>query len=142
MAVGGDGLLVVVDGLPGGVLAGEVGPAGYRVAQAIAAANLGHGRLVIADCVNPVAESRQAWRDVATRAGARLLEIEVVCPDVAEHRRRVETRRSDVPGLIPPSWQSVTRHRYEPWDRPCLILDTARLDPDEAVAAVEGAIGR
>jgi hypothetical protein len=97
---------------------------------------------VIVDCVNPVAESRRAWREVAARAEARILELEIICSDTAEHRRRVEGRRSDIPGLSPPSWQSVMHHEYEPWDRPRLVLDTARLSPEEAVDAVERSIGR
>jgi predicted kinase len=124
------------------VLAGDVGPAGYGVANAVAEANLAHGQMVVADCVNPVVESRQAWRETAVRAGAPILEIEVICSDAAEHRRRVEERQSDLPGLSPPRWQSVRRHRYEPWDRPPLVLDTARLSPEEAVVIVERSIGR
>lgn len=125
-----------------GVLAGDVGPAGYGVANAVAEANLAYGRMVVADCVNPVVESRQAWRETAVRAGAPILEIEVICSDAAEHRRRVEERRSDLPGLSPPSWPSVRRHRYEPWDRPHLVLDTAQLSPEEAIVLVERSIGR
>lgn len=43
------------------VLTGDVGPAGYEVANALAACNLAVGRTVVADCVNPVAESRAGW---------------------------------------------------------------------------------
>jgi predicted kinase len=39
-----------------------VGVAGYAVANALAAENLKLGRIVIADCVNPVLASRVAWR--------------------------------------------------------------------------------
>ena len=124
-----------------GVLAGDVGPAGYGVANVLAEANLISGRTVVADCVNPVAESRMAWRGVAARASVRLVEVEVICSDPAEHRRRVEGRTSDIPGLTPPTWQSVMRHDFQPWDRARLVLDTARLSPDQAIAAVEDHIG-
>ena len=124
-----------------GVLASDVGPAGYGVANALAEANLVGGRVVVADCVNPVAESRLAWRGVAVRALVRLIEVEVVCSDLTEHRRRVEERTSDIPGLTPPTWQSVMRHGFQPWDRARLVLDTAPLSPEQAVAAVEGHIG-
>src|SRR4051812_17310242 len=70
-----------------GMLAGDVGPAGYVVAYALAASNLALGRPVVADCVNPLAITRRAWRDVAARAAAPILEVEVLCSDVAEHRR-------------------------------------------------------
>jgi predicted kinase len=120
-----------------GVLAGDVGPAGYGVANALAEGNLFVGRTVVIDCVNPVAESRQAWKAIALRAAARLIEVEIICSDPLEHRRRVEGRISDIPGLMSPTWEAVLRHDYEPWEEPHLIIDTARLNPDEAVFAVE-----
>ena len=125
-----------------GVLAGGVGPSGYAVAQAIAADNLAQGRSVVADCVNPVAASRDGWRAVAARAALPLLDVEVVCSDVDEHRRRVTTRVVDIAGLAPPSWDSVLTHDYESWDRPRLVLDSATLSVDEAVAGVVEAVAR
>src|SRR5919109_2504436 len=71
-----------------GISAADIGPAGYTVANALAASNLANGCLVIADCVNPVRESRQGWRTTAARAHKPLLEVEVVCSDPIEHRRR------------------------------------------------------
>lgn len=120
-----------------GVLAAGVGPAGYGVANALASSNLGLGRPVVADCVNPVAESRAAWRAVAARAGAQLVEVELVCSDPEEHRRRVEERRPDIPGHVLPTWASAREHHYEPWREPRLVLDTAKLGADAAVAAIE-----
>jgi predicted kinase len=125
-----------------GVLAGDVGPSGYAVAQSIAEANLADGRTVVADCVNPVAATREGWRGVATRAGAQLVEVEVVCSDVAEHRRRVTSRAADIPGLKLPTWEAVQRRAYEEWDRPRLIVDTANLSAAEAVARVIDAAER
>ncbi len=43
----------------------DMGPAGYLVGYAIAADNLKLANNVIADSVNPLAITRQAWRDVA-----------------------------------------------------------------------------
>lgn len=40
----------------------DIGPAGYLAAYAIAADNLRLGNVVIADAVNPIAITRQAWR--------------------------------------------------------------------------------
>ncbi len=125
-----------------GVLVGTVGASGYAVAQALAVANLSNGRIVVADCVNPVAASREGWRAVTARAGVRLIEVEVVCPDAQEHRRRVEGRVSDIPGLVPPSWETIQRLDYEPWDRPRLVIDSATSSPSDAVAAVLGAVAR
>ncbi len=66
----------------------------------------------------------------------RLIEVEVVCSDPQEHRHRVEGRLSDIPGLVPPSWEAIQRLDYEPWDRPRLVIDSAALSPSEAVSAV------
>jgi len=120
-----------------GIAAAEVGPAGYLVANALALSNLQNGRLVIADCVNPVRESREGWRVTAARAQKPLLEVEIVCSDTIEHRRRVEERHSDIDGLTPPTWQSVLAHEYSPWAEPHLVIDTASLALREAVEIVE-----
>jgi predicted kinase len=90
-----------------------IGAAGYAAANEIAVDNLVLGRPVGADCVNPVRDSRLGWRHVAARAGCRMAEIELVCSDAAEHRRRVETRSADSPGLILPSWDEVRRREYD-----------------------------
>lgn len=116
---------------------GDVGPAGYVVAYALAASNLGIGRPVVADCVNPVRASRQAWREVGSQAFAPVIEIEVICSDEMEHRRRVEGRQPDIAGFGLPSWQSVQAHEYEMWTEPRLVIDTATLAPEEAVAVIE-----
>jgi hypothetical protein len=72
-------------------------------------------RSVIADCVNPVMASRNGWRETALRCAARLVEIEIVCSDLAEHRRRVEGRVADIEGLVLPSWDDISSRIYEPW---------------------------
>ncbi|NCE93730.1 AAA family ATPase [Pseudomonas sp. L13] len=118
-----------------GVLAGDVGASGYGVANALALSNLRLGQRVIADCVNPVQDSRDAWQAVAIAAGVALINIEVVCSDQQAHRRRVEGRVSDIPGLVPPTWESVQVHEYERWETPPFRLDTAQMTPAEAVAA-------
>ncbi len=123
-----------------GVLAGDVGSAGYGVAQALAEANLGDGRVVVADGVNPVAASRAGWRAVAARAGVPIVEIELVCSDPREHRRRVEGRVSDIMGLPAPTWQAVESHPYQPWPEPHVVIETGGLTPDEALLAAERCI--
>jgi hypothetical protein len=65
--------------------------AGYRVAYAVAEDNLRLGQTVIADSVNPVPATRDAWLDAANRAQVRAREVEVTCSDSQEHRTRVET---------------------------------------------------
>ena len=114
-----------------------VGPNGYVIANALAAENLAIGRTVIADCVNPVAASRNGWRETADRHAARLIEIELVCSDVALHRRRVESRIVDVSGHKQPAWDDVVKRDYDPWDREHLVLDTAVDSVDRLVDRAE-----
>jgi predicted kinase len=118
------------------VLAGDVGASGYGVANALARSNLRLGQAVVADCVNPVKESRDAWKTSAATAGVALLDVRVICSDRQEHQRRVETRTGDIPGLAPPTWESVLAHEYEAWAEVPLTLDTALMTPDQAVTRV------
>lgn len=108
-----------------GVVPGSIDDAGYRVLYAVAQDNLNLGRDVIADSVNPWMLTRNAWRDVGLRSDARVVEIETVCSDAQEHRRRVETRVNDIPGLVPPDWEAVIGRDYHSWDREHLKVDTA-----------------
>ncbi|WP_186419925.1 AAA family ATPase [Bosea sp. CS1GBMeth4] len=117
---------------------GDVGPAGYVVALAVAGGNLSLGIAVVADCVNPVAESRAAWRELARSSATPHLDIEVVCSDKAEHRRRVEQRSSDIPGFAVPDWAAVETHDYQPWTSDRLIVDTAVLSVEDALSLIEG----
>ncbi|OPA88095.1 kinase [Pseudomonas fluorescens] len=114
-----------------------VGASGYGVANGLALSNLRLGHRVIVDCVNPVRESREAWKAVALAAGVELRNIQVICSDRLEHQRRVEARTGDIPGLTPPSWQSVLAHEYEPWDEPPLTIDTAVMTLEQTVAALK-----
>lgn len=71
-----------------------VGPAGYVVGYALAEENLRQGLTVIAESVNPLTVTRDAWRETAVRAGVSAVEVKVVCSDRDEHRgvRAVEPR--------------------------------------------------
>ncbi len=124
----------------GVLIAGEVGAAGYMAAYALARAQLVQGLRVLVDCVNPLPVTRDAWRAVARDAQALLLEVEVVCSDPVEHRRRVEQRVLDVPGLVAPTWTSVLQHDYAPWNVAPLVIDTARMDADQAALQVLAAV--
>ena len=109
---------------------------GYAVAYAVAEDNLRLGRRVIADCVNPWPLTRNEWRAVANRAGVPEINVEVVCSDVTEHRRRVESRAPDIAGHTVPTWADVERRDYRPWEGERIIIDTARLDVHASVAAI------
>jgi len=108
-----------------GVVSQSLNDAGYRAGYAVAEDNLRSGRTVIADSVNPLKITRDAWIGVADLAQVSAVEVEVVCSDPEQHKRRVETRASDVEGLRPPTWQEVVSREYEPWERPHIVIDTA-----------------
>jgi predicted kinase len=109
-----------------GILHGAIDDAGYRVAYVIAEDNLRMGRTVVADCVNPIQITRDAWIGVANRAQAKTVEVEIVCSDPRQHRQRVENRVPDIPGLKLPGWDEVISREYEPWQRKHIVIDTAR----------------
>lgn len=109
---------------------------GYRAAYALAIDNLRLGLDVVGDSVNSWMETRDAWRGAGMVAGADVIEIEVICSDAAEHRRRVETRTTDVPGLTPPTWDEVAGRDYRPWSRERLVIDTAGRSVDACVDAI------
>jgi predicted kinase len=128
--------------LESGIVTGSVDDAGYRAAYAVAEDNLRLGRDVIGDSVNGWPETRDAWRSAALRSRARCIEVEVICSDLREHRRRVETRNSEVPGLILPDWQAVISRDYQPWSRDHLTVDTAGRSVEDSVIRVRAAIAK
>ncbi|MEU1193506.1 AAA family ATPase [Streptomyces sp. NPDC005859] len=113
-----------------------VGPAGYVVGYALAEEHLRQGLTVLAESVNPLGVTRDAWRDCAVRAGVRCVEVEVVCSDADEHRERARARTVDVPGLPLPGWEQITGREYEVWARDRVVVDTAGRTPEDSAAAL------
>ena len=97
---------------------------GYQLAYRIAADNLRLGISVAADSCNPINLTRREWERVAGDTGARYVNIEVACSDLREHRRRVETRLSTVPGLRLPTWRDVADREYDDWTVDRVVVDT------------------
>ncbi len=112
------------------------GPEGYLAARDLAEDNLRVGRIVIVDSVNPLAITRAYWRETAARMAVELVEIEVVCSDRRQHRLRVESRVTDVPGLVLPTWQQVLHREYEPWTT-AHVIDTAGRTLEESSSQAE-----
>lgn len=115
--------------------------AGYRVGYAIARDNLALGRIVIADSVNPLPVTRTAWRDVAAATGTRSIDVEIICSNRDEHRRRVKRRVPDIPGFWLPTWQDVVDRDYRSRDDARIIVDTADCTADEGVRMIMSKIG-
>lgn len=110
--------------------------AGYLAASAVAQSNLLLGHSVIADTVNPLQVTRDLWANTARLANASLLNIEIVCSDEATHRKRVETRHSDIEGFSVPSWQKVVDRTYEAWIEVDLRIDTFSTSLPDAIRMI------
>ncbi|MEU5262262.1 AAA family ATPase [Amycolatopsis sp. NPDC021455] len=106
--------------------------AGYVTGYALARDQLANGVDVVAECVNPLKITRDAWR----AAGSRVLEVELVCSDPRRHRARVEERAAGIPGHRLPTWRDVVEREYEPWDRDHLVVDTAATSTAECVELI------
>ena len=91
---------------------------------------------MIVECVNPTGLTRDGWVGTAEVAGAELVEVEVICSDEEEHRRRAEVRRSDVEGLVKPAWTAILEREYEPWLRTPLVVDSAITSPESAAQRI------
>lgn len=98
---------------------------GYRLAYRIAADNLRLGLNVVADSCNPIGLTRDEWEDVARKSQARYINIEIICSDRGEHRRRIEFRKTTVAGLRLPTWDEVGRREYHAWTSERIVIDTA-----------------
>lgn len=110
---------------------------GYKLAYKIAAENLSLGKNVIADSCNPINLTRREWQKTATESNADFVNIEVICSDTEEHRRRIETRLSDVSGLVLPNWENVKNREYHPWSSERIIIDTANKTLDKCFHKLE-----
>ena len=120
----------------------DVADLGYRVAYAIATDALRAGCTAVADCVNPLPATRAAWREVAACTASPIVEAEVICSDAVEHRRRVESRATDIAGLELPTWAAVMDRDYVPGQGPRIVVDTSRSNARESAEIVIEAVER
>lgn len=67
------------------------GSEGYQVCFKLAEDNLTLGMDVIADAVNPVRIAHDAWQQTADNASTPIINIKVICSDIAEHKKRIES---------------------------------------------------
>jgi predicted kinase len=115
---------------------------GYCLAYRVAADNLRLGISVVADSCNPIELTRREWERVALDVRARYVNIEVVCSDRREHRRRVETRVGTVPGLRLPTWREVAEREYHAWTVERVVVDTFGRSERECLAELLAKIRR
>jgi predicted kinase len=129
---------------------------GYRLAYRIAEDNLKNGLSVVADSCNPIQLTRDEWETTALQAGAKYINIEVICSDKNEHRERIEKRNAEPEknhtepeenhtdreeshadteeshtgrdGLRLPTWEEVVAREYDQWKEDHIVIDTANTD--------------
>ena len=101
-------------------------------AYRFAADNLSLGSTVVANSVNPIEITRDAWWSVGDTAGVPVIEIYIICSDQEEHKQRVETRIGNLDGLVQPTWEEVLTRNYEPWTQVQLVVDTVGESPEQS----------
>jgi predicted kinase len=114
---------------------------GYRLAYRVAVDNLNCGMSVVADSCNPIELTREEWQSVAIDAGCEYVNVEVICSDLQEHKRRVEGRAPSVEGLSLPTWEMVQARDYQSWKTDRVLLDTAGVNPKQSLDMLLGALG-
>ena len=110
----------------------EIYAEGYVIAYKFAADNLLLGSTVVADSVNSIGVTRDAWRSVGQTAGVPIIEIEIICSDQNEHKKWLETRIGSIAGLVQPTWEEVLALEYEPWTQAQVVVDTAGESPEQS----------
>lgn len=118
----------------------DVEDEGYRLAYRIAQDNLRLGVSVVSDSCNALDATRAAWEQLAHDADCPCVNIETRCTNRAEHRLRIESRPSGVPGLRLPTWAAVEQREYHPWRSARLVIDTAGQTEDESFAHLLSAL--
>jgi predicted kinase len=76
--------------------------------------------------------TRDSWIEAAKQVGSPFVEIELICSDIEEHRRRVEMREPDIEGHAIPTWHDVVSRDYDPWTCNHIVIDTAKLSASQA----------
>lgn len=98
---------------------------GYKLSYRIAKDNLKLGLHVVADSCNPIQASRDEWEQVVLANGCSYVNIEVVCSDKQEHKKRAESREVEIGNLKLPSWTAIENREYHPWNGKRILIDTA-----------------
>jgi predicted kinase len=117
----------------------ETGVAAYEVVAVLAEHQLRLGLTVIADAVSSLEVARDMWRGAASRTGAAMRVVEVICSDEGTHRERVARRARDMDGFPEPSWEDVVRRRdeWESWREERFVVDSVRQFEENVAGALE-----
>jgi predicted kinase len=141
-AFSGDWLLGALK--PHGVLAGLDRPTllamYYDLLTTLITRQFMLGQSAIVDClINDAVATR--WQSLASQYDARSLIVECICPDEPEHRRRLASRRRNIPGWHEVPWTHVERMRTEYPPLTVRHLTVNALEPlEESVARIQRAL--
>jgi predicted kinase len=106
---------------------------GTELLTTLALRQLQLGQSAILDCPAEEPASRDRWRSLAARAGSGFRVILCVCPDEAEHKRRLAGRQRGIPGWHNPgNWANAQRRlaAFPVWADDVLTVDTTRPQAD------------
>ena len=96
--------------------------AGYDLSYAIAEDNLKLGRTVIADSVNPIRITREAWQNIAKRSGIASVDVVVICSDREQHQNRIKARPLETRGS---NWPEIVGGEFDIVDDAAIVIDTS-----------------
>ena len=114
---------------------------GYLMSYRIAADNLRLDIHVVADSCNPIELTRLEWQQVAEVTSSTFVNIEVICSDAQEHKRRVETRSANASDQSFPTWEEVLSREYDHlWSADRVVIDTAGQTVEQSIAALLSAL--
>jgi adenylylsulfate kinase-like enzyme len=97
----------------------------YTLAQKIIEDNIKVGNKIISDQCNPWKLTRDQFNDIAIKNNCKYVNIEIICSDVEEHKKRIEKRGY-------PKWEEVNKWGYDPWNEEHIIIDTANKAIEES----------
>jgi broad-specificity NMP kinase len=69
--------------------------------------------------------TREEWKNVALKNNCEYINIEILCSNKMEHKRRIENRETEVENLKLPAWEEIVECEYEPWEEEHIAIDTA-----------------
>ncbi|MCE1169098.1 MAG: ATP-binding protein [Sphingobacteriia bacterium] len=115
---------------------------GYRLSYRLVLGNLLIGNSVVVDCCNPIEMTRQEWNDIGIKGQAKYINIEIVCTDKIEHKKRIEERINDIEGLKLPLWKEIENRYYEEWKDSVIRIDTTMKSKKESVNELIKEIGK
>jgi predicted kinase len=106
---------------------------GYRLSYRIVEDNLKIGHNVVADSCNPISLTRKEWENIAMRNNCKYINIEIMCSNENEHKKRIETRGNEIEGLKLPTWEEITKREYDTWKNERIVVDTSNKNIEDSM---------